>query len=163
MPEPAASIKDVVWDLKTLPDAVRLTRDKLLGAAKTGNIEALRPIFEQWDAAPIVAGFDTVPDPVAHLRLQSGDDEGREILAILVEVLESGHVHLGSSGAGTYVWPYFAEVPLEELKDPHYVELYRILTAIDVEEIMRQGRYTFFRVGISADGRLRYFTAGELE
>lgn len=163
MPEAAASIKDVTWEIGTLPEPVKVTRDKLLSAARSGDIEALRPIFKQWGAPPIVAGFEDVADPVDHLRLQSGDAEGREILAILLELLESGHVHVGDAAGGTYVWPYFAEVPLEELKDPHYVELYRILTAIDVEEIERIGRYTFFRVGISADGRLRYFTAGDME
>lgn len=163
VPPPLASISDVVWDISLLPGPVQATRQKLLEAARTGDIEALRPIFEQQGSPPIVAGFDTVDDPVDHLRLQSGDDEGREILAILVELLESGHVHTGDPTGGTYVWPYFAEVPLEELKAAHYVELYRVLTAIDVEEIARVGYYTFFRVGISADGRVRYFTAGALE
>ncbi|MEO1102805.1 MAG: hypothetical protein AAFW98_03575, partial [Pseudomonadota bacterium] len=112
--------------------------------------------------APIVTGFERVDDPVAHLRLQSGDDDGQEILAILVELLEAGHVAVEDITT-TYVWPYFAEVPLGTLKAPHKVELYRILTAIDVEEMERLGHYTFFRVGIAEDGRVRYFSAGPLE
>lgn len=162
VPPPKASLSDVEWGLDTVPPAVRRTHASLLRAAKTGDIEALRPIFGQWEVPPIVA-YDVVEDPVAHLKMQSGDDEGREILAILAELLESGHVMVGEEPRGTYVWPYFAEVPLEELSDPHYVDLYRILTAIDVEEIERQGRYTFFRVGIEENGRLRYFSAGEME
>ena len=102
-----------------------------------------------------------VDDPVAFLKMQSGDEEGHEILAILTEVLETGHVYIESDG--TYVWPYFAEVPLHEMKPPHLVELYRILTSVDVEEMERMGRYTFFRAGIGKDGRLRYFTAGDLD
>ena len=127
------------------------------------TIDALRPIFGGQRVAPIVAPFQAVPDAVAHLRLQSGDPDGREILAILLELLEGGHVKVGEGSTQTFVWPYFAEVPLNELKPQHMVELYRILTSIDVEELERQGRYTFFRVGIAADGRVRYFSAGEVE
>ncbi len=61
------------------------------------------------------------------------------------------------------MWPYFAEVPLTALEPPHMVDVYRILTSVDVEEIQRQGRYTFYRVGIAADGRVRYFSAGDIE
>lgn len=164
VPAPARiGIDAVRYGETDLPAAVRETRNLLLEAARTGDIEALRPVFARQSAPPIVAGFDPVDDPVGNLKLQSGDDEGREILAILIELLESGYVRVGPAEAGTYVWPYFAEVPLDELSDRNYVELYRILTAVDVEEIARQGRYTFFRVGIAADGRVRYFSAGDLE
>ena len=43
------------------------------------------------------------------------------------------------------------------------MELYRVLTAVDVEDLMREGSYGFFRIGISPEGRLRYFTASEIE
>ncbi|RAI04003.1 hypothetical protein DLJ53_05945 [Acuticoccus sediminis] len=160
-PEGRASIGDVVWGDETLPPEVARTRTALLDAARTGDVEALRPIFSGQDLPPVVSSTVPVDDPVDFLKTQSGDPEGREILAILTEILETGHVFI--EGDGTYVWPYFAEVPLEELKPPHFVELYRILTAIDVEEMERQGRYTFFRVGITKTGRLRYFTAGDVE
>ena len=158
-----ATLADVRYGADGLPAPVAATRSALIEAARSGDIEALRPIFRAQRGAPIVAGFDQVEDPVESLKLQSGDPEGREILAILLELLEAGHVHVGGEKAGTYVWPYFAEVPLTELAPKHYVELYRILTAIDVEELERVGGYTFFRVGISADGRVRYFTADALE
>ncbi|WP_420392037.1 hypothetical protein [Acuticoccus sp.] len=161
-PPPArARLADVSWAAATLPEPVAATRDALLGAARTGDVEALRPLFEGQALPPLVSAMGGVDDPIAFLKRQSGDREGREILAILIELLEAGHVHLEKDG--TYVWPYFAEVPLAELEAPHYVELYRILTSIDVEEMERQGRYTFFRVGIGRDGRVRYFAAGDLE
>ncbi|WP_108662668.1 hypothetical protein [Acuticoccus kandeliae] len=162
-PEARAKIEDVRYGLDSLPPAVAETRERLLAAARSGDIEALRPIFEAQRSAPIVAGTFVVEDPVASLRSQSGDDEGREILAILTELLETGFVAIGTDRAATFVWPYFAEVPLADLTPPQYVELYRILTAIDVEEMEQMGRYTFFRVGIAADGRIRYFTAGDME
>lgn len=162
MPNTArAGIGDVVWDVETLPAAVAQKRTALLEAARSGDIEALRPLFEAQKAPPIVSTVVDVDDPVAFLQHESGDPAGREILAILIEILETGHVLLNNDG--TYVWPYFAEVPLIELGPRHLVELYRILTSLDVEAMERQGRYTFYRVGIGTDGRLRYFTAGDLE
>ncbi|WP_075219967.1 hypothetical protein [Acuticoccus yangtzensis] len=162
MPSPSrAAVSDIKWGDSDLPPPVLAMRDSLIKAARTGEIDALRPIFAGQTLPPIVSTYVDVEDEVDFLRHESGDAEGREILAILLEILETGHVRLEEDG--TYVWPYFAEVPLEELQPEHYVELYRILTSIDVEEMQRMGRYTFFRVGISDDGRLRYFTAGDIE
>ncbi|MEM9222205.1 MAG: hypothetical protein AAGB11_07385 [Pseudomonadota bacterium] len=162
VPPARASLADVSYGRAGLPSAVATARDALLAAARSGDIEALRPIFATQQVAPLVTPMDAVDDPVEHLRLQSGDPEGREILAIMVELLEAGHVAVDGRTT-TYVWPYFAEVSLDDLQPAHEVELYRILTAIDVEEMERLGRYTFFRIGIAEDGRIRYFSAGEVE
>lgn len=163
MPAPRAGLGDIARGASALPEPVAKARAELLDVARSGDIERLRPIFERQRVAPIVSDFDTVDDAVDSLRIQSGDAEGREILAILSELLESGYVVIGEGSTTTYVWPYFAEVPLNVLTPPHYVELYRVLTAIDVEEMARLGRYTFFRVGIAPDGRVRYFSAGDIE
>lgn len=163
VPTPRAAIEDIVYGSDGLPEAVSKTRADLLEAARSGDIEALRPIFERQRVPPIVDGFEMVDDAVDNLRLQSGDPEGREILAILSELLEAGYVEIGEGSTSTYVWPYFAEVPLTTLTPPHYVELYRVLTAIDVEEMIRVGYYMFFRIGIAPDGRIRFFSAGEIE
>jgi len=164
VPSPARSgIDDIRYDVDALPPAVAETRRSLIEAARTGDVEALRPLFEDQRTPPLVADFSYVDDPVAHLRNQSGDEDGQEILAILLELLEAGYVHVGPDSGGTYVWPYFAEVPLGDLDPQHYVEVYRILTSIDVEELQRIGAYTFFRIGIAHDGRIRYFSAGLME
>ncbi len=163
VPEPRAALADIAYGDNGLPEAVAKVRADLLEAARTGDIEALRPIFERQRIPPIVDTFDTTGDPIEVLRLQSGDPEGREILAILSEILETGHVRIGEKSTTTYVWPYFAEVPLNVLTPTHYVELYRVLTAVDVEEMARLKRYTFFRVGIAPDGRVRYLSAGDIE
>jgi hypothetical protein len=161
VPAPRARLGDVRYGTDELPAAVAETRLKLIEAARTGDIEALRPLFDAQRTQPLVAGTEYVEDAVDELRDQSGDDAGREILAILLEVLESGYVHI--TDEGTYVWPYFAEVSLRELGSPQYVELYRLLTSIDVEVLQTMGFYSFYRVGIADDGRIRYFSAGELE
>ena len=76
--------------------------------------------------------------------------------------MESGFVH---SGAGTaddiYVWPYFAQYPMEALTPQQQVELFTLLTAADYEDMKSYGSYTFFRVGIAPDGRWLFFIAGD--
>ncbi|MCR2600294.1 hypothetical protein NSP09_24545, partial [Salmonella enterica] len=73
--------------------------------------------------------------PLEFLKSLSGDSNGQELLAILVDLLESGYAHLD---AGTpnevYVWPYFFAYPLDKLDDRQMVELYQIVTAGDFEE-----------------------------
>jgi hypothetical protein len=157
---PSMTLADVRYGEDELPEAVRSARRALLAAAATGEIATLHDVFGE-HGTPLVA-FGEVDDAVEHLKLQSGDAEGREILAILSEILETGWVlaHPGGSQA-TYVWPYFAEVPIGELTPPQRVELYRILTAIDVEELERLGSYVFYRIGIRPDGTLRYIVAGD--
>lgn len=161
VPPARATLGEVRYGAEDLPPAVAATRERLMEAARSGDIEALRPIFEAQRRPPLVAGTEIVDDPVDELKTQSGDEAGREILAILLEVLETGHVHIAADGV--YVWPYFAEVPIRSLGARQYVELYRLLTSLDVEELQRIGFYSFYRVGIAEDGSVRYFTAGELE
>lgn len=165
VPETSAThgLSDVRYGKDGLPPAVAAAREALSEAARTGEIDALRPIFDAQQVAPLVDPYGEADDAVTHLGRQSGDAEGREILAILLELLETGHVVVGQGSARTYVWPYFAHVPLSEFGPAQYVDLYRILTAVDVEEMERLGRYTFFRVGIGSDGRVRYFMAGDPE
>ena len=148
---------DVHYGSAELPAGVARMREALMEAARSGDIEALRPVLEQNEMPPSLGG-DPGGDPIAFLRGQSGDPEGREILALLLEILEAGWVHVDAGGAQEmYIWPYFDQWPLDGLSPAQEVELYRILTAVDVEEMRRYGRYIFFRVGIGPDGTLHYF------
>jgi hypothetical protein len=149
-------------DLSTLPFPVRKMRELLIEAAKSGMIERLRPyIGIEPDATQLTFG-ELDGDPIEFLKSMSGDDEGYEILAILQEVLELGFVHID---AGTdnelYVWPYFYRVPLDDLTPPQRVELYRLLTHGDYEDMKAFGAYIFYRVGITPQGRWRFFVAGD--
>ena len=45
VPEPRARLADVRRGTEELPPAVAATREKLMAAARTGDIEALRPLF----------------------------------------------------------------------------------------------------------------------
>lgn len=144
-----------------MPEPVREMRQKLVEAAKSGDIEKLRTLMQAQPEPPSVA-FGDPGDPIEYLKALAADAEGREILAILLEVLESGFAH---TGAGTpdelYVWPYFAQYPIDALTPEQLVELFTLLTAADYEDMKSYGSYTFFRVGIAPDGRWLFFLAGD--
>lgn len=154
---PPAEIPIVGYDVALLPAPVRRLRDQIMEAAATGEPEALRPIFEAQDMPPEMGPAD-VDDPVAYLVSLSGDAEGHEILAIVIEVFEAGYVHVD---VGTpdemYVWPYFARYPVDALTPPQLVELFKLVYAGDYEDMLAYGTYTSFRAGISPDGTWRYF------
>lgn len=155
-------IPDVLYDVSKLPEPVQRMRNLLLEAAKTGDPEKLRPLLGTGASATQLSLTDNNEDPIKFLMAQSGDEAGQEILAILEEVLEAGYVRLD---AGTpeelYVWPYFYAYPLAKLTPQQKVEIYRIVTASDFDEMMAFGNYIFFRVGIAPDGRWAFFVAGE--
>jgi hypothetical protein len=158
---PITSIPVVEYDPEKLPTPVRRLREQIIEAAASGDLEKLRPIFEA-NGEPPVLSFNESDDPVETLRSLSGDPEGREILAILIEVLEAGYVH---ADAGTpeemYVWPYFARYPVDALTPPQLVELFKLVFSGDYEDMKTYGAYISYRVGIGADGTWRFFLVGD--
>ncbi|MCO5063026.1 MAG: alanine and proline-rich secreted protein Apa [Rhizobiaceae bacterium] len=160
--DPNAPLPEILYDVEKLPEPVQRMRKLLIEAAKTGDIEKLRPLLGTGENATQLSLADINDDPIAFLKSQSGDPEGEEILAIMEEVLSAGYVHLD---AGTpeelYVWPYFFAYPLDKLTPPQKVEIYKIVTASDFEEMQNFGNYIFYRLGISPDGNFAFFVAGE--
>ena len=162
---PAQSIDSplptIIRDPTTLPAPVQEMRRQLMEAANSGDLEELRVLMQAQPEMPAVS-FGDPGDPIEYLKALSSDAEGREILAILLELLESGFVQVG---AGTdeelFVWPYFAQYPLDALTPTQLVELFTLLTAADYEDMKSYGAYTFFRVGIAPDGRWLFFLAGD--
>jgi hypothetical protein len=160
--EATGPLPEVIYDLERLPPEVKRMRELLVEAAKSGDIEKLRPLIGLGDEMTqlSLAGFEG--DPIEYLKSLSGDDEGREILAIMEEVLSAGYVHLDAGGAEElYVWPYFFAIPLDRLDARQHVELFKIVTAGDYEDMKTFGSYIFYRLGITPDGRWAFFVAGE--
>lgn len=157
-----APVPTIQTDLSKLPDAVRQTRQNLLDAAASGDINNLRPFIGVGEQATNLSLGGIEGDPIDYLKSVSGDDAGIEILAILSEILGAGYVH---TDAGTedelYVWPYFFTYPLEKLTPQQRVELFKILTAGDVQDSEEFGSYIFFRAGIRPDGTWSFFLAGD--
>jgi hypothetical protein len=160
--DPDAPIPEIVYNLDRLPEPVRRMHDLLVEASKTGDVEKLRPLLDTGEEGTQLSLGGTDGDPIALLRGESGDKEGIEILAILEEVLSAGYVHMDPGTPNEmYVWPYFFAVPLEKLTAGQKVELFKIITAGDYEEMKSYGSYIFYRVGITPEGRWSFFVAGD--
>ena len=152
----------IMRDLSELPFPVRRMRELILEATKTGDIDKLRPLIGYGDDVTMLSLGGIEEDPLNFLKSLSGDKEGHEILAILAEVLESGFVHM-DEGTDTelYVWPYFFAWPLDKLNPAQKVELYRLVTYGDYQDMEAFGAYIFYRLGITPRGRWRFFVAGD--
>jgi hypothetical protein len=160
--DPDAADPEIIYDLARLPQSTRRMRELILEATKSGDIEKLRPLLGMGDDATMLSFGGVEGDLIEHLKQLSGDGEGHEILAILEEVLEAGFVHLDAGKPEElYVWPYFFAVNMENLTSPQRVELFRIVTAGDYEDMKNYGAYIFYRVGITPEGRWMFFVAGD--
>ena len=145
-------------DVSKLPAEVQRMRQAILQAATSGDIEALRLPIDMNELHPIFAK-DRTPDPIAYLKSVSADGNGREMLAILFNLLTTGYA---IKNAGTknemIVWPYHAAIPLSGLTPSQEVEIYRFLPPARVKEMAAAGKYSFYSVGIGRDGVWHYFS-----
>lgn len=160
--DPDGPLPEIIYNLDRLPEPVRRMHGLIVEAAKSGNIEQLRPLVGIGEDGTQLSFGGFGDDPIAFLKGLSGDDEGQEILAILEEVLSAGYVHLDPGSANElYVWPYFFAIPLDKLDARQRVELFKIVTAGDYEDMKTFGAYIFYRVGITPEGHWAFFVAGD--
>jgi hypothetical protein len=160
---PSPPVPQVRYGVEGLPGPVQDMREAILGAVRSGRIEELRHAWELNELKPDL-GVASVGDPVAHWRQISGDGEGREILAVLAEILDAGYVVLplgrDLENNRLYVWPYFAEVPLDKLSPAQEVELLRLVSPAALKDMRSSGKYTHWRIVIGADGTWHSFRRG---
>jgi hypothetical protein len=159
-PRPPVSI-DILPDNEDLRERVGSMREKLILAAKSGNIERLGIVFQTNETQPVFTrGGER--DPIAFWKQASGDGNGHEILAILLNILDlpAALINKGTPQE-MYVWPYLAHVPLDRLTPQQSVDLYRLMTAQDVRDMRTLNAWVFWRLGIGPDGTLHFFLAGE--
>lgn len=160
--DPNAPLPEVIYDLQRLPEPVRRLHRIIVEACKAGDLEALRPYLATGEDGTQLSLGATVEDPIAYLKEMSGDGEGYEVLAIIQEVLEAGFIHADvGTDAELYVWPYFFGIPLDRLTGTQQVELFRLVTAGDYEDMKAYGTYNFYRLGITPEGRWAFFIAGD--
>ena len=62
--------------------------------ARSGKIEDLRQLIGSGEDITMLSLGGIDGDPIEFVKSLSGDNQGHEILAILLEVLEAGYVHL---------------------------------------------------------------------
>lgn len=153
-------LPEVIYDPELLPEKVAETRKLILEAARSGDIETLRPVLESNEILPIIS-LNGVDDPIAHWKSQSSDGNGHEILAKIVEIFEAGFVRINKdTSEELYLWPYFAEVPLNKLTPTQKVELYQLLSHSDIKAMERHGKYNDIRAGIDRAGVWHFFVSG---
>ena len=160
-PRQASERPEILRDAKALPEPARRMRDLILKAARSGDIERLRPLIGIGDRQTRLAFEEMDSDPIAFLKSASGDEEGHEILGIIVELLEAGFVKVEEPEGPLYVWPYFFAYPIAELTPPQKVELFRILTGGDWQDMQDFGAYIFYRLAITPEGEWKFFLTGD--
>jgi hypothetical protein len=156
-----AASPEIIRDLSRLPPRAARMRERILEAARSGDLDKLLIVMESNETLPVFS-FDSEKDPIAFWKAIYPASDGLEILAILIQVLETGfvHVHKGTPQE-MYVWPYFAHVPLKRLTPEQKIELFRIATGSDYKKMKEFGAYIFYRVGIAPDGIWHFFIAGD--
>jgi len=156
---PSSSAPEIITDLGRLPAAVARTRDRILTAARSGDLQQLATLMNE--SKPIFS-FTDDKDPVAFWKANYPDSDGVEALSILTTILETGFVRVDEGTAQEmYVWPYFVRMPLKALTAPQKVELFRIITGADYKDMIAFGAYAFYRLGIGPDGTWHFFVAGD--
>ena len=150
---------EISFDITKAPAAVQKTRQDIIDAASAGDVKKVAALLKasQADLGPDNANAD----PESALKDMSGDGDGLEVLSIMLDVLSTGYAHVGAGTANDmYVWPYFTEKDLKTLTQAEKVDLMRLVTAGDFADMQEYGSYNFYRVGISADGKLKQFLSG---
>lgn len=152
---------EILTDLSLLPAPVARMRQRILEAAHSGDLNKLLIVMQSNETLPVFS-FGDEKDPIAYWKANFPDSDGVEILATLIQILETGFVHVARrTPQDMYVWPYFVQTPLKDLSREQKVELFRIVTGSDYKEMSEFGAYSFYRVGIAPDGVWHYFVAGE--
>ncbi|MBB3288226.1 MULTISPECIES: hypothetical protein [unclassified Rhizobium] len=155
---------EFLYDIDKAPEPVKKLRTAIVEAAASGDLERLRPLMNVGGGLKQtqVTADDPGEDPIKTLHDLSGDPDGIEILSILLDIMSTGFAHVGQGTPDeVYVWPYFAQKDIKTLSTPEKVDLMRIVTAGDYADMLEFGGYNFYRVGITPDGRWKFFTSGE--
>jgi hypothetical protein len=156
---PTAAVPEISTDLSRLPAPVARTRERILAAARSGDLQQLAALVNE--AMPVFS-FTDEKDPIAFWKANYPDSDGVEVLSTLTTILELGFVHVDQgTPQEMYVWPYFVRMSLTALTPAQKVELFRIVTGADYKDMLAFGVYSFYRVGIGPDGAWRFFVAGD--
>lgn len=152
---------EISSDISALPAPVQATRQALIDAARSGNIEALKPIIDAQDYPPNVS-FGDPDDALAYLKDVSEDDEGRQILGLMLDLFDQPYAfHPDSGGETYYIWPYLAEVDPNALTPEQEVDAYRLLNSEQIAELQNFGGWYYWRLFISESGEWSAFVAGD--
>jgi hypothetical protein len=156
---PQGAVPEIITDLSRLPAPVARTRERILAAAKSGDLQQLAALMNETTPA---FSFSDDKDPIAFWKENYPDSEGIEVLSILTTILETGFVRVDEgTQRDMYVWPYFVRMSLKALTPQQKVELFRIVTGADYKDMLAFGSYAFYRLGIGPDGTWHFFVVGD--
>jgi len=152
---------EIITNLSRLPSAVARTRERILTAARSGDLQQVLTLMQSNETMPVFS-LSSDKNPVTYWKTNYPDSDGLEILSILVTVLETGFAHVDrGTPQEMYLWPYFARTPLKSLTAAQKVELFKIVTGSDYRDMLDVDAYTFYRVGIGPDGVWHFFVSGD--
>jgi hypothetical protein len=143
-----------------LPQSVVDMREQILAAVHAGDVAELGDAIA-WNEIKPDFGEPANADPVAYWKKISADGEGREVLAILANLLALPPARLAigkdPENAHVYVWPYLAELPLDRLTPAEEVDLYRVMPAAAAKAQKGAKTWSGWRLAIGADGTWHTF------
>jgi len=151
--EQKKSAAKLVLTLDSLPQLTRTMHENLLAAAKQGDLEELRDIFETNELAPDLSE-DHINDPIEHWKSQSIDGSGRDIMASIIEVFSLPPV---KTKDGDYIWPYLSQMPLNKLTKAQAIDLFRLVGPEQASKMLKNNRYDYFEAKIGKDGTWHSF------
>lgn len=143
-----------------LPQSVVDMREQILAAVHAGTIAELTDAIE-WNELKPDFGAAGKEDPIAYWKRTSTDGEGREVLAIIANLLALPPARLAigrdPENNTVYVWPYLAELPLDSLTPVEEVDLYRLMSPAQAKAMKAAKTWTWWRIAIGADGTWHTF------
>jgi hypothetical protein len=143
-----------------VPPNVEDMREQILAAVHAGDVAELTGAIE-WNEIKPDFGKDAASDPIAYWKAKSADGQGRDVLAVLGNILSlpPARLAIGRDPENTlvYVWPYLAELPLDSLTPAEEVELYRLMPVADARAMIKAKKWTWWRIAIGADGTWHTF------
>ena len=146
--------------LWALPQSVIDMREQILAAVHAGDVAELKDAIE-WNEIKPDFGEPANADAIAYWKKISADGQGREVLAVLANLLAlpPARLAIGKDPENTmvYVWPYLAELPLDTLTPGEEVDLYRLMPAEQAKSMKAAKKWTWWRLAIGADGTWHTF------
>lgn len=147
--------------LKGLPPAVADMRAAILAAVETGDIAELKGAMDLNELKPEFGG-PVGTDPIDYLKSVSADGSGKDILEVIIRLLEGTWAAIPGGrdieNNRIYVWPHFAEVSLAVLDSNDTAVLEALVGAAEAQRMRETGRWTGWRLSIGADGVWHMFT-----
>lgn len=150
--------------VNALPVPVQEMRDRILAAVRSGQISELQiPI--QWNELPPDFGDINARDAIAQFKARSADGEGREILAILGNLLSAPYAIVREGpdieNNKVYIWPYLARTPFQTLGPAEQVLLLGLAPAHVYTTMKKTGSYPYWSIAIGADGTWHSFRTAD--